>query len=107
MQTTEIRLIGSIVGLLPFLRKEMIHSVRNLPLENKFSLLYATFLGTNIGILLQQTVFKILPIGLGWTILSISPVISLIFSKAEGEKITWKNICFAMTTFSGVAIALI
>ena len=106
-QTTEIRLIGSIVGLLPFLRKEMIDSVRNLPLKNKFSLLYATFLGTNIGILLQQNVFKLLPIGLGWTLLSTSPVMALFFARAEGEEVNWKTYVLTATTILGVGIVFI
>ena len=62
-QTTEIRLLGSIFALLPLLSKRLTHSVTNIPLNNKLSLLLATFLGTNIGILLQQNVFKLLPIG--------------------------------------------
>ncbi len=106
-QTTEIRLIGSIVGLLPFLRKELTDSVRNLPLKNKFSLLYATFLGTNIGILLQQNVFKLLPIGLGWTLLSTSPVIALFFARAEGEEVNWKTYVLTATTILGVGIVFI
>ena len=106
-QTTEIRLIGSIFGLLPFLRKEMIDSVRNLPVKHKFSLLYATFLGTNIGILLQQNVFKLLPIGLGWTLLSTSPVMALFFARAEGEEVNWKTYVLTATTILGVGIVFI
>jgi len=106
-QTTEIRLIGSIFGLLPFLRKDMIDSVRNLPVKHKFSLLYATFLGTNIGILLQQNVFKLLPIGLGWTLLSTSPVMALFFARAEGEEVNWKTYVLTATTILGVGIVFI
>ncbi len=85
----------------------MTDSVRNLPLKNKFSLLYATFLGTNIGILLQQNVFKLLPIGLGWTLLSTSPVIALFFARAEGEEVNWKTYVLTATTILGVGIVFI
>ncbi len=107
LQTTEIRLLGALLFLLPFAQVNLKDISHQIPIENKFKILSATILGTNIGISLQQTVFQVLPIGLGWTILSISPVISLIFSKAEGEQITWRSIFLAITTFSGVAIALV
>ena len=106
-QTTEIRLIGSIVGLLPFLRKELTDSVKKLPLKNKLSLLYATFFGTNVGILLQQNVFKLLPIGLGWTLLSTSPIMALFFARAEGEKVNWKTYVLTATTILGVGIVFL
>ena len=107
LQTTEIRLLGSIFGLLPFLRKDLNVSIINIPFTIKIKLLYATFLGTNIGILLQQNVFNILPIGIGWTLLSTSPVISLFFAKAEGEEVNWKTIVLTLTTILGVYIVLI
>tara|TARA_Y100001968_G_C19426246_1_gene754530 strand:+ start:665 stop:1531 length:867 start_codon:yes stop_codon:yes gene_type:complete len=107
LQTTEIRLFGSIIALIPFLRETLIDSLRKMPYKNKLSLLYATFLGTNIGILLQQNVFKLLPIGVGWTFLSASPVIALFFSRAEGEEVNWKTIILTVMTISGVCIVFI
>mgnify|MGYP000234622454 CR=1 FL=1 len=106
-QTTEIRLLGSIIALLPFLRQRLTDSLKKLPLNNKFSLLYATFFGTNIGILLQQNVFKLLPIGLGWMLLSTSPVIALFFARAEGEEINWKSYLLTATTILGVGIVFV
>ena len=69
-------------------------------------LFIATILGTNLGILLQQIVFKLLPIGIGWTLLSVSPVLSLAFAKFEGEKLNWKSVLLAFLTLLGVLIAL-
>ena len=106
-QTTEIRLFGSIIGLMPLMQHNLIASIKKLPLESKLGILYATFLGTNIGILLQQHVFKLLPIGLGWTLLSASPVISLFFARAEGEEIKWNTLLLTMTTILGVATVFI
>ncbi len=105
-QTTEIRLLGSIIALTPFVRNNLNESIRGLLFSQKVKLLYATILGTNIGILLQQNVFKILPIGLGWTLLSTSPAISLFFSRAEGEELNWKILILTVTTILGVALVL-
>ena len=106
-QTTEIRLLGSIVALIPFSKKNIINSIEGLSFENKSRLLYATFLGTNVGILLQQNVFKILPIGLGWTLLSTSPAIALFFAREEGEEINGKTLILTATIILGIYIVFI
>ena len=106
-QTTEIRLLGAILFLLPVSRVNFNYIFYQISIENKLKIFIATLLGTNIGILLQQTVFHLLPIGIGWTILSVSPVVSVIFAKMEGELITWISVVFAVTTVLGVAIAII
>ncbi|AAQ00521.1 Permease of the drug/metabolite transporter, DMT superfamily [Prochlorococcus marinus subsp. marinus str. CCMP1375] len=106
-QTTEIRLLGSVLALLLSVNLNLIRSIKELPPANKIRLFYATFLGTNLGILLQQNVFQSLPIGLGWTLLSTSPAISLLFARAEGEKVNWKSIVLTGTTILGVSIVFI
>ena len=106
-QTSEIRLLGSIIGLLPFQRTDLISSIRKLPLKNKFDFLYATLLGTNIGILLQQNVFKLLSIGLGWTLLSTSPLMALFFARAEGEELNWHTVLLTISTILGISIVFI
>ena len=75
--------------------------------ENHSSLILSTLLGTNFGILFQQIVFKFLPIGIGWTLLSLSPVFALFISKREGDKINKLTIFYSFLSFMGVAIALI
>ena len=106
-QTTEIRLCGSLIFLLPISRINLTYLWNEVTVENKLKLVFSSLLGTNIGILLQQTVFQMLPIGIGWTLLSISPLISLLFTKAEGEKINSISITLALTTILGVSIALV
>ena len=59
-----------------------------------------------IKLLLQQTVFKFLTVGLGWTLLSCAPAISLLFAKAEGEKINIVTISLTFLTIFGVLIVL-
>ena len=106
-QTTEIRLLGSILGLVPFVRINPLKLMKSTSPEIKLSLFFSTILGTNLGILLQQTVFKILPIGLGWTLLSTSPVISLFLAKSEGDEINYISILMTLTTLIGIGIILI
>ncbi len=106
-QTTEIRLFGGFVALLPCVKSSFFREINNLPLRDKSKILYATFFGTNLGILLQQNVFKTLPIGLGWTLLSTSPIFSLFFAKVEGEKLKWETVAFTVTIVFGVAISFI
>ena len=86
------------IGLRPQYIKKKVSTAK------KIKFFGATLLGTNIGILLQQKVFQVLPLGIGWTILSTSPLISLLFSKAEGEQLNFKIVILTITTISGVAI---
>ncbi len=106
-QTTEIRLLGGIIALIPFAKKYLIKSVILLPFREKSRIFYATLLGTNIGILLQQNVFKLLPIGLGWTLLSTSPAIAIFFARAEGEDLNWKTIALTIMVIIGLGISFI
>ncbi|GCE65893.1 multidrug DMT transporter permease [cyanobiont of Ornithocercus magnificus] len=106
-QTTEIRLLGATITLLPIIRDNPIRLIGRISIKNKLKLLHATILGTNLGILLQQIVFQLLPIGLGWTLLSTSPVISLLFAKVEGEELNWRSVIITITTLLGVTIAVI
>tara|TARA_B100000609_G_C16989124_1_gene317796 strand:- start:383 stop:577 length:195 start_codon:yes stop_codon:yes gene_type:complete len=64
-------------------------------------------MGTNIGIFLQQMVFQTLPLGIGWTLLSTSPIISLFFTKKE-EGILTKEIIFStFLLFIGICLILL
>ena len=107
LQTTEIRLLSSLIFLLFALKFKFIKSINNLSFKNKKSLVYATLLGTNLGIVLQQNVFQLLPIGLGWTLLSTSPVFSLFFAKAEGDRFTLRSLFFTATIIIGITIMFI
>ncbi len=106
-ESTEIRLIGAIIFLLPLVKIKCKNIVQITNKRNILVLLLASFIGTNIGILLQQVVFKVLPIGVAWTLLSTSPVISLAFARAEGDKIDKFSIFFALIALLGVSIALL
>ncbi len=106
LQSSELRLFGSLIILIPFVRIDFIKINNNVPKRSKVKLLLASFLGTNIELLLQQTVFKFLTVGLGWTLLSCAPAISLLFAKAEGEKMNIVTIFLTFMTIFGVLISL-
>tara|TARA_B100000131_G_scaffold86233_1_gene83155 strand:- start:47 stop:919 length:873 start_codon:yes stop_codon:yes gene_type:complete len=105
--TTEIRLLGAIIFLI-FLKKFRLNFyLRKLEKNQQKRFLVSILLGTNIGIFLQQVVFKTLPIGIGWTLLSTSPVISLIFAKKEEREITRETIFFTCILFLGLSLIIL
>ncbi len=106
IQSTEIRIIGALIVLSPFIRLNFYQVLLKSPLKTRCRFFLATILGTNLGILLQQTVFMILPVGLAWTLLSLSPVIATLFARLEGEKVSMKGYLLPIFSFAGVVIAL-
>ena len=109
LQTTEIRLLSASIFLFFIFKKDFIELLNNRSItKNKNSnLILSTLLGTNFGILFQQIVFKFLPIGIGWTLLSLSPIFALFISKIEGDQINKLTIFYSFLSFIGVFIALI
>ena len=109
LQTTEIRLLSASIFLFLIFKKDFFDILNNrvITQKNHSNLILSTLLGTNFGILFQQIVFKFLPIGIGWTLLSLSPVFALFISKKEGEEINKLTIFYSFLSFIGVAITLI
>ena len=109
IQTTEIRLLSASIFLFLIFKKDFLELLKNRSItkQNHSSLILSTLLGTNCGILFQQIVFKFLPIGIGWTLLSLSPIFALFISKREGDEINKLTIFYSFLSFIGVAIALI
>ena len=105
--TTEIRLLGAIFFLITLKKFKIDFFLRNIEKNQQKRFLLSIFLGTNIGILLQQIVFKTLPIGVGWALLSTSPVISLFFAKNEEREITKKIIFFTCFLFFGLTLIIL
>tara|TARA_B100001109_G_C18430547_1_gene275251 strand:+ start:161 stop:424 length:264 start_codon:yes stop_codon:yes gene_type:complete len=73
--------------------------------KNRF--IISVLMGTNIGILLQQIVFQSLPLGIGWTLLSTSPIISLLFTKKEEGTITKGIILTTFLLFMGICLIIL
>ncbi len=107
LHTTELRLVGAITFLIIINRFRINFYFKKLGKNQQRNFLLSIFLGTNIGILLQQIVFKTLPLGIGWTLLSTSPVISLIFTKKEEGEITKEIIFFTFLLFSGLCLIIL
>ncbi len=108
LQTTEIRLLSASIFLFLIFKKDFLDLLFNKSLtkKNHSNLALSTLLGTNCGILFQQIVFKFLPIGIGWTLLSLSPIFALFISNREGDKINKLTIIYSFLSFIGVAITL-
>ena len=105
-QTTEIRLLGAIIFLITIKRFRINFFLKKLDNKDQTRFLLSIFFGTNLGILLQQIVFKTLPLGVGWTLLSTSPVISLFFSSKEEGMITKGIIFFTSLLFLGLCLII-
>ncbi|KGF97055.1 hypothetical protein EU96_1696 [Prochlorococcus marinus str. MIT 9302] len=105
--TTEIRLLGAIIFLITLKRFKINFFFKNLERNQQKRFLLSIFLGTNLGILLQQIVFKTLPIAIGWALLSTTPVISLFFAKNEEREITKKIIFFTCFLFFGLTLIIL
>ena len=105
--TTEIRLLGAIIFLITLKGFKINFFLKNIEKKQQKRFLLSILLGTNIGILLQQIVFKTLPIGIGWALLSTSPVISLLFAKNEEREITKKIIFFTCFLFFGLTLIIL
>jgi drug/metabolite transporter (DMT)-like permease len=103
MQTAAVRLLGGWLGLLPLLRGRL--SPKDLPKGVMAKVVLATLLGTNLGIVLQQIVFQILPVGQGITLMSTAPVMALFLHRLEGESLQWQGVVAGLLAVSGVALS--
>ena len=108
-EATEIRLLSSSIFLFLIFKKDFLNllSTRSITRKNHANLFLSTLLGTNLCILFQQIVFKSFPIGIGWTLLSLSPLFSLFISKKEKERINKFTIIYSILSILGVGITLI
>ena len=106
-QTTEIRLLGAIIFLITIKSFRINFFLKKLDKNAQKRFLLSIFLGTNLGILLQQIVFKTLPLGIGWALLSTSPVISLFFATKEEGRITKGIIFFTTLLFLGICLIIL
>ena len=103
LQSAAIRLLGSWLVLMPVLRKTPWNRLgsRRGPL---FRILMATVLGTNVGIALQQLVFRELPVGPGVTLMATAPVMALLIAPLEGDAIQPLGLLAAVLALAGVAL---
>tara|TARA_Y100001933_G_scaffold145539_1_gene144102 strand:- start:708 stop:1583 length:876 start_codon:yes stop_codon:yes gene_type:complete len=105
--TTEIRLLGSIIFLSSITKMKLKFFINKLDSKQKYQFIISVIMGTNIGIFLQQIVFQSLPLGIGWTLLSTSPIISLLFTKKEEGLLKNEIILSTFFLFFGVCLILL
>ena len=105
--TTEIRLFGSIIFLCTITKMKLKLFINNFKKREKQRFIISVLMGTNIGIFLQQVVFQSLPLGIGWTLLSTSPIISLLFTKKEEGVLTNEIILITFLLFIGICLILL
>ena len=107
IQTTEVRILGAILFLLFISKLKINFFINTLARKEKIRFIISVLLGTNIGILFQQVVFQTLPLGIGWTLLSTSPIMSLFFSKKEEGVLTKEIIFFTILLFIGLCLIIL
>ena len=105
--TTEIRLFGSIIFLSIITKMKLNFFINKFDSKEKNRFIVSIIMGTNIGIYLQQIVFQSLPLGIGWTLLSTSPIISLFFTKKEEGLLTNEIIFTTFLLFIGICLILL
>ena len=105
--TTEIRLFGSIIFLCFITKMKLKLFINNFDNKEKNQFIISVLMGTNIGIFLQQVVFQSLPLGIGWTLLSTSPIISLLFAKKEEGTVSHEIIFNTVILFIGICLILL
>lgn len=65
---------------------------------------FTVFIGTYLGLWLQQTALKLTTAGVAQTLLSTSPLFVLPFAAAAGEKVSLRAGCGALIAVGGVAL---
>ena len=106
-QTTELRLLGSVIFLIIISRFKINFFINDQNSTEKIKFILSILLGTNIGIYLQQLVFQNLPLGIGWTILSTSPIFSLFLAKREEGQLSKETITFTILLFFGISLIIL
>ena len=105
--TTEIRLFGSIIFLSIITKMKLNFFINKFDNKEKNKFIISVIMGTNIGIYLQQIVFQSLPLGIGWTLLSTSPIISLFYTRKEEGLLTSEIIFTTFLLFFGICLILL
>ena len=105
--TTEIRLLGSILFLCTITKLKIKFLFNSSDSKEKNKFILSVLMGTNIGILLQQIVFQTLPLGIGWSLLSTSPIFSLFFTRREEGILTNEIIFTTFFLFLGICLILL
>lgn len=103
LDSAAIRLLGGMVVLLPiWWRRQSLP--RLVTFDGQGRVLLATLLGTNVGILLQQMVFRTLAVGPGVTLMSTAPLMALAIARMRGQQLGTYEIAAGVFGVAGVAL---
>ena len=114
LQSAAVRLLGGLLALLPWLTWRWqppwpkTRQAGPQPQQQRaLTVITATVLGTNLGILLQQTALQQLPLAVAITLLSTAPVMALLVAKSEGDKPQVAGLTASLLAVGGVALSML
>jgi drug/metabolite transporter (DMT)-like permease len=99
-----LRISAGVVSLLPLLRIEKSYFVCKPTLRVVVGISLAAFMGTYLGIWLQQTAIKFTEVGIALTLTNTAPLFILPISAFSGEKPSIRAILGAAIALFGIAI---
>lgn len=105
--TAALRLSGGMTVMLLFFNRRNAESLKQLKAPKILgAIVLAAFLGTYLGIFLQQTSFKYAPAGIAQALNSTSPLFILPASVLTGEKVSLRAVVGVVVAIAGIALLL-
>jgi drug/metabolite transporter (DMT)-like permease len=105
--TAALRLSGGIAVMLCFLNPTNLNSFQQLKAPKILgAIILAAFLGTYLGIFLQQTALKYAPAGIAQALISTSPLFILPLAVLGGEKVSLRAVVGVVAAMGGIALLL-
>lgn len=98
-----LRIVAGVVSLLPWLRIQHNYFARKQPLRVFAKIGFAAFMGTYLGIWLQQTAIKFTEVGIALTLTNTAPLFILPIAAFSKEKPSIRAILGAGIAISGIA----
>jgi drug/metabolite transporter (DMT)-like permease len=105
--TAALRLSGGIAVMLCFLNPTNLGTFQQLKAPKILGgIILAAFLGTYLGIFLQQTALKYAPAGIAQALISTSPLFILPLAVLAGEKVSLRAVVGVVAAIGGIALLL-
>jgi len=105
--TAALRLSGGMAVMLCFLNRRNLDSFQQLKVPKILgAIILAAFLGTYLGISLQQTSLKYAPAAIAQALSSTSPLFVLPLAVLAGEKVSWRAVVGVVCAIGGIALLL-
>jgi drug/metabolite transporter (DMT)-like permease len=105
--TAALRLSGGLAVMLCFLNPTNLDTFQQLKVPKILgAIILAAFLGTYLGIFLQQTALKYAPAGIAQALISTSPLFILPLAVLAGEKVSLRAVVGVVAAIGGIALLL-